>query len=1468
MSEESQILVASGSGIQTVIPQLASSSPQVVYLDFNGAETSYYNPVLNIAIDNIVVEDSGFDSDSISLIIDALNEQFGDDVVFTAELPHTDEYSTIYVGVTSAFEDYGDFLGIAETVDTDNQIHDDNAFVLLDSTARIEFVTSVITHEIGHLTGSLKHAGTGINQFTFSSYYDKWDTWRKILDVENGDILTGEFDISEFSRINVLYGGRVSSTYLICTTNVERGGQVETVAVYDDLFIDGGVVADAYVLSGGEIIMESIAGGYAFNIYVFDGGRFECHNGGYVNGIVAYSGAYVTLGTNATYEGQLILAGGDVYIHDYYSYNSLNDASNLEVYFYLDYLLPGDAAYCGEIDWNGEYDEFPGALIWEDEYPNALMNAYLLDGATYYIEVTSNTKPGLYLLADNVGYDFFDETLYIHIEGEDDVIPISVWESKSGYTLYLDQSLYYSNGYDYGCLGLYLIVEPPIQVDFDFKEILQPVFHEGEVPDGMEFEGVPIEFPYRFDVTVTVKKDVADDIYDFYTLVDGLEDKNGEPAYLNYSIQVIDDTCSYLSDNIEACWYGRKIGETEDTYTFKFTDVEDYVLSDYWPDTELVFCAYGDRGSTPSSDTYMPDQTIPGDYSNVKKEEAVLPNYFVANIGNNNDKLRMDFFSIADDDKNEWVSKAQIQLNGNIIGSANVIFDNQKYTDGELFFVVNPNHEESGMDELQITIDTKGVLSRDKWSYSIVQDGKIIEVESPDLNIRYLFAPKDVMACWIATAANMLYRANYLGCTAEKCYEVFRDYYYNMYGYSKTGNQCTIFEKLNILPQSYTDVISYNSIQKLEKVRADGNLVAAVSYDNQHVFTVYDVKEHWFFNEGTLTVADSDFLTRELENRQYEYGLGDAKVTDGAGQWKDISDITILLTNKDDSKKISLEDLRQKFTLEKQSDHLYVYYLNGTVEVNDNFEIINGEVIDAVVQNGGNVCINTHSKANGIMVQKEATVTLEKGAQISGEVKTIGGQITVKSGVDISDAVFDFDLSQLDNANEKVLLYNLNNIANAEKEITVSNEQHPGLYLLASGASSSSLNEISLYGESSYDKATDAGFKDGLLGNLKAGDTIRIEGKTYKLTITEGQLCLTVRQVIASLDETDDILSWDEGKWDTDYTVEFSVNGFRNALAISTREEGIQLLGGQFDNLQWRIIGNENYDWSIPREIAVEADNQKSQIFSGIKDDLQELFLTNGKKQWNGNYCAQHVGVGEWDGTHEIVELDGKNAITDVFAGSDDASILLMTDDDNGDALFIDDIYSAFPEGLDAQARIAKIDEIRAGAGDDIVDLTSQRFDYIGGGMTVHGGLGDDVIWANNGDNTLFGDAGNDRIVGAGGNDVIVGGSGNDSLHGGGGEDIFAFGGDWGNDVVEQLEDGKVTLWFDDGSLEKWDAASLTYRDGDKSVVVSGVTAENISLKFGDDGSEQYGKLLESGAFDEFGSERIFENKNTRGMLA
>ena len=104
-------------------------------------------------------------------------------------------------------------------------------------------------------------------------------------------------------------------------------------------------------------------------------------------------------------------------------------------------------------------------------------------------------------------------------------------------------------------------------------------------------------------------------------------------------------------------------------------------------------------------------------------------------------------------------------------------------------------------------------------------------------------------------------------------------------------------------------------------------------------------------------------------------------------------------------------------------------------------------------------------------------------------------------------------------------------------------------------------------------------------------------------------------------------------------------------------------------------------------------------------------------------------------------------------------------------------------------------------------------------------------------------------------------------MNGGGGDDIFCFGGNFGTDTIEQLAGDKITLWFESGSESNWDASALTYTDGTNSVKVSGITADNVTLKFGDNGSLLYDELSASGCFDDATSEKIFEDKN-KGMLA
>ena len=221
------------------------------------------------------------------------------------------------------------------------------------------------------------------------------------------------------------------------------------------------------------------------------------------------------------------------------------------------------------------------------------------------------------------------------------------------------------------------------------------------------------------------------------------------------------------------------------------------------------------------------------------------------------------------------------------------------------------------------------------------------------------------------------------------------------------------------------------------------------------------------------------------------------------------------------------------------------------------------------------------------------------------------------------------------------------------------------------------------------------------------------------------------------------------------------------------------------------------------------------------------------------------------------------NIIGDVFNGSDDSTILLLTDDANGDALFLDDIYSNSPD-VSTKARISQINEIIAGAGNDVIDLTSPRFQFADNGITVQGGDGDDVIWANSGGCRLFGDAGDDRIVG----------------------------GSWGDDIVEQADGGMALLWFDgvereDLSLSADAAGNAVLSCGSGSVTLQGVRRDDvaasfdaggnmltagIALQFGDNGLDEQKRLVADalrnvGAFKESTSDRIYDDMD-RGMLS
>jgi Ca2+-binding RTX toxin-like protein len=461
-------------------------------------------------------------------------------------------------------------------------------------------------------------------------------------------------------------------------------------------------------------------------------------------------------------------------------------------------------------------------------------------------------------------------------------------------------------------------------------------------------------------------------------------------------------------------------------------------------------------------------------------------------------------------------------------------------------------------------------------------------------------------------------------------------------------------------------------------------------------------------------------------------------------------------------------------------------------------------------------------------------------------------------------AVLDFNLTQV-KAGAAALVNDLSIIRGTPNyTLTISEDWTPGCYVykLAEGAAAfdGTISVVNTEGDA--------------LGTLAPGESVRIGCNDYTLNLNDSTLSVTVEApdlTPENLVGAKDRVSWDPNGAEQ-YVVEYSTDDFEHAIRATASTGAIDMLELPAGTYQWRVKADANSGWAVGEDIVSDNGSGTAKALRSNGDGNGDIFFATPNGTWGeeGYFSlALHFGsVNDWTGTREIVDADGKSRIHDLFFGSSDPNILCLTDGENGDAIFVDDVYTDLPDDVpEHTARLYMIREIRAGAGGDIVDLTSQRFEYVGDGLTIRGGDGDDVIWAAKGNNRLFGDAGNDRLVGASRDDVIAGGIGNDSMHGGGGDDVFTFCDNWGMDSVEQLATGTVTLWFAGGDEMNWDAEKLTYTDGENSVTVTGVGADRITLKFGDDGSARYDMLASAGAFAEFTSMKIFEESG-KGILA
>ena len=132
---------------------------QIVYLDFDGAETMYRNDMLDLSM-SIDVSDSGLTDADRNFILSSLTEKYIEDgICFTATEPTGgDKYSTVYIGKSDSFDPENNFLGLAETIDVGNKIKNDNAYVFADRSWDVTHVLSVINHELDHIIGGVSHS--------------------------------------------------------------------------------------------------------------------------------------------------------------------------------------------------------------------------------------------------------------------------------------------------------------------------------------------------------------------------------------------------------------------------------------------------------------------------------------------------------------------------------------------------------------------------------------------------------------------------------------------------------------------------------------------------------------------------------------------------------------------------------------------------------------------------------------------------------------------------------------------------------------------------------------------------------------------------------------------------------------------------------------------------------------------------------------------------------------------------------------------------------------------------------------------------------------------------------------------------------------------------------------------------------------------------------------------------------------
>ena len=289
-------------GVQYV-PQIAVVQ-QIIYLDFDGELTSYKGEILTV--ENVEVKASSLTEERIAGIVSSLNAMYASSgIKFVTERPNEQEYSTIYIGKNSSFDQYGSFAGLAETLDEGNLDKSDNAFVLLDSSNTDTEIISTISHEADHITGRLDHGGSGLNAYADTTLISAGTTSSGLVishshsaSIYSGGVLS-DTELQTGGCLYIYNGGLASGNDVYSAGNMYlySGGRAESSFFRGRMFIYSGGVAEKTILSGFRQSQNSYfyasmhvsSGGLASNTVVSAWGDMHVSRGGKADCVAVHS---------------------------------------------------------------------------------------------------------------------------------------------------------------------------------------------------------------------------------------------------------------------------------------------------------------------------------------------------------------------------------------------------------------------------------------------------------------------------------------------------------------------------------------------------------------------------------------------------------------------------------------------------------------------------------------------------------------------------------------------------------------------------------------------------------------------------------------------------------------------------------------------------------------------------------------------------------------------------------------------------------------------------------------------------------------------------------------------------------------------------------------------------------------------------------------------------------------------------